>query len=80
MASLRYEQTSKFNTKLWIKETANSSPIKPIKIVKGIKVKIAINTLPENNLYKKVDKIFNKECPAQILANNLTPKDTALAK
>ena len=63
-----------------MKDTAISKPINPIKIEKGIIVKIATNKLPENNLYKKVDNIFNNECPAHKLANNRTPNDNALAK
>lgn len=63
-----------------MKETAISNPIKPKKIAKGIKVKIAITKLLENNLYKNVESIFNKEWPAQRLANNRTPKEIALAK
>ena len=67
------------NTKAWIKETASSNPINAKKIAKGIKVITAIIKLPENNLYKYVDKIFSKVWPATILANNRTPKDTDLA-
>jgi hypothetical protein len=33
-----------------------------------------------NNLNKYVLNIFNNVCPAVILANSLTPKETALAK
>ena len=68
------------NTKAWIKATANSSPIKPKKIKNGINVNTATIKLPENNLYRKVDKIFNSVCPATILLNNRTPKLAALAK
>ena len=64
------------NTKAWIKETASSKPINAKKIAKGIKVITAIIKLPENNLYKYVDKIFSKVWPATMLANNRTPKDT----
>ena len=63
-----------------MKETAISNPINPKYIVNGIILRIAIIILLENNLYKNVDKIFNKVCPAVRLANNRTPKDTALAK
>ena len=38
-----------------MKDTAISKPINPIKIEKGIIVKIATNTLPENNLYNKTN-------------------------
>jgi hypothetical protein len=41
---------------------------------------IKIIKLVENNLYKKVDNIFNSECPATIFKKSLTPKLTALAK
>ena len=44
-----------------MKDTAISNPINPKKIAKGIKVKIAITKLLENNLYKNVESIFNKE-------------------
>ena len=67
-------------TKLWISDTTTSNPIKAMKIEKGIKVTTAIIKLLENSLYKNVDKIFNKVCPAVRLANNRTPKETALAK
>ena len=62
-----------------MKETANSNPTNPMKIPKGIKVKTATTKLPENNLYKKVDKILSKVCPATILAKSLIPKLPALA-
>ena len=61
-------------------ETAISKPIKPTKIAKGIKVNKPIKILLVNNLYKNPDNIANKQCPAVILANNRTPKDTALAQ
>ena len=67
-------------TKLWINETIISKPIKPTNIAKGIKVNTAIIKLLENSLYRNVDKIFNRVCPAVRLANNRTPKETALAK
>ena len=63
-----------------MKETAISNPINPKKIVNGIKVKIATITLLENNLYKNVDNIFNRVCPAVRLANNRTPQEIPLAK
>jgi hypothetical protein len=67
------------NTYACITETANSNPIKPIKIVKGIKVNnITINP-PLNIWNKKVDKILSNVCPATILANNRTPKEKARA-
>ena len=68
------------NTKAWISETAISNPIRAKKIAKGIKVNTATIKLPENNLYKYVDKIFNRVWPATMLANNRTPNETALAK
>jgi len=49
-------------------------------IAKGIKVNTATIKLLENNLYRNVDRIFNRVCPAVRLANNRTPKDTALDK
>ena len=49
-------------------------------IAKGIKVKKNTSILLENICPKKVDNIFNRVCPAVILANNRTPKDTALAQ
>ena len=61
-------------------ETANSNPIKAKKIEKGINVNIAIINPEPNIWYKKVESIFNKVCPAVILANNLIPKENALAK
>jgi hypothetical protein len=50
-----------------------------MKIENGIKVNTETNILLENNCPKNVDNIFNNVCPAVILANNLTPKETALA-
>lgn len=67
-------------TKAWIRETAISKPINAKKIRKGIKVITATIKLPENNLYKYVDKILSNVWPATILANNRTPNDTDLAK
>ena len=52
MASFKYEQTNNVNTNAWIKETAISNPTNAKKIEKGIKVIIATNKLPENNLNK----------------------------
>lgn len=51
-----------------------------MKIVKGIKVNID-NIPPLPNIWdKNVDNILIKVCPAVILANNRTPKETALAQ
>jgi hypothetical protein len=62
-----------------MKDTANSNPIRPTKIENGIKVNIAKTILLENIWYKNVERIFINVCPATKLANNLTPKLTALA-
>lgn len=79
MASLRYEHVNKQNTYAWITLTANSSPHSKMKIAKGTKV--TKNTIIPlvNNLARRPERIFNKECPATKLANNRTPKEKALA-
>lgn len=62
-----------------MKDIPNSKPIRAINIIKGIRVIIKKIILIENSLYKKVDKIFRRECPATTLANNRVPREKALA-
>ena len=61
-------------------ETANSNPAIARNRPKGTHVTINIKIPPENNLYKNVDKIFIKVCPAVMFAKSRIPNDKALAK
>ena len=67
-------------TKTIINNTPISNPINTTKITKIIEFKIKTKSPVLNNLYNNVDNIFNKVWPSVKLANNRTPKDTALAK
>lgn len=58
----------------------NSRPAKAVKNNRGNKL-TNNNTGPATTIFHvKVEIIFNKECPAIILAPNRTPKETARAK
>ena len=75
-----YEQVRIVNTQACINETANSSPIIAKNNPNGSKVSTNITIPAANILYKNVDNIFIKVCPATTLAKSLIPKEKALAK
>ena len=75
-----YEQVRIVNTYACINETANSSPIIAKNNPNGSKVSTNITIPAANILYKNVDNIFIKVCPATTLAKSLIPKEKALAK